>query len=74
MTQFDISRLEWHTSTRTANSGANCVEVAMAEPAVFVRDSKDRAGPVLAFGVAGWVAFMAAVHSGMFDLGGGVDG
>jgi uncharacterized protein DUF397 len=33
-----------------------------------VRDSKDRTGPILIFGVSGWAAFIAGVKDGDFDL------
>ncbi|MFD2767773.1 DUF397 domain-containing protein [Micromonospora eburnea] len=49
----------WRTSTRSADGGGNCVEVADNLPGrVLVRDSKDRQGPVLAFGPAAWRAFL----------------
>ena len=52
----------WRTSTRSGNGGNTCVEVADNVPGrVLVRDSKDRHGPVLTFGPAGWRAFVAEV-------------
>ena len=43
----DLSGANWRKSSA---SGANgCVEVAFVEGQVAVRDSKDRAGPVLVF-------------------------
>lgn len=52
-----------------------CVEVAMKngeEIAVYVRDSKDPDGPVLAFTAAEWDAFIGDENSGVkggeFDL------
>jgi hypothetical protein len=47
----------WRKATRSANEGA-CVEVRLADGLVQVRDSKDRSGPVLAFGPRDWVAFI----------------
>jgi hypothetical protein len=49
----------------------NCVEVATRQaphtPAIWVRDSKDPAGPILAFTPAAWAAFTqdvtAMVHT-----------
>lgn len=38
---------------------ANCVEVARAAARVGMRDSKDPAGPMLAFAPTGWSAFLA---------------
>jgi hypothetical protein len=34
---------------------------------IGVRDSKDPAGPVLAFDRDAWRAFLAGVHTGQFD-------
>ena len=58
--------LTWRKSTRSGAAG-HCVEVATAAATVFVRDSKDAAGPVLAFGVPGWADFIAGVQDGEFD-------
>ncbi|RSM53102.1 DUF397 domain-containing protein, partial [Actinoplanes sp. ATCC 53533] len=43
------------------------VEVASATAAVFVRDSKDIAGPVLEFGTRDWAEFLTGVRGGEFD-------
>jgi hypothetical protein len=56
----------WRKSTRS-NDGGNCVEAAELPDAVGVRDSKDPAGPVLAFDRDAWRAFLAGVHTGQFD-------
>jgi hypothetical protein len=51
----------WRTSTYSNNGGA-CVEVAHARPGVIaVRDSKDSAGPALAFTPQQWTAFTTTV-------------
>ncbi|MEU5910719.1 DUF397 domain-containing protein [Micromonospora sp. NPDC047527] len=50
----------WRTSTRSTDSGGNCVEVADNLPGVvLVRDSKDRSGPTLTFAPAAWRGFIA---------------
>jgi hypothetical protein len=47
----------WRKSTHS-NNGGSCVEVARGGPKmVAVRDSKDPAGPALAFAPAEWKAF-----------------
>jgi hypothetical protein len=51
------SRLAWRTS-RASNSGA-CIEVAVRDRAVMVRDSMNRGGPVLQLPAAAWSAFLA---------------
>ncbi|MCY1142899.1 DUF397 domain-containing protein [Actinoplanes sp. Pm04-4] len=58
--------LTWRKSTRSGAAG-HCVEVAAVPSAVLMRDSKDVAGPVLAFGDAGWARFIAGVRDGEFD-------
>lgn len=46
-----------------------CVEVTpLADGNIAVRDSKDPGGPVLTFTPAEWVAFLAGVRGGEFDL------
>lgn len=55
----------WRTSR--ASSGGNCVEVTDTVDNVWVRDSKDRQGPVLAFTRSEWTAFLAGVRNGEFD-------
>ena len=46
----------------------HCVEIAPAERAVLVRDTKDHGtGPILAFPGTPWTAFLAAVRAGEFD-------
>ncbi|GAB7043270.1 MULTISPECIES: DUF397 domain-containing protein [Catenuloplanes] len=49
--------LSWFRSSRSGST-ANCVEVAKADGPVLVRDSKDRAGPVLEFAPQAWAAFV----------------
>ncbi|GAA4878248.1 DUF397 domain-containing protein [Saccharopolyspora cebuensis] len=53
-------RAGWRRSSYSDN-GANCVEVAFVGGAVVARDSKDPAGPVLAFPRARWGAFLASL-------------
>ncbi|TDC43289.1 DUF397 domain-containing protein [Micromonospora sp. KC213] len=54
---MDLSGATWRKATRSGNT--DCVEVADNLPGVVaVRDSKDPAGPVLAFEPATWKAFV----------------
>ncbi|MEV1010432.1 DUF397 domain-containing protein [Streptomyces sp. NPDC049881] len=51
----------WRKSSYSSNNGGNCVEVADGVPGVVpVRDSKVVEGPVLAFPVKTWRAFVGA--------------
>ncbi|MEV0427627.1 DUF397 domain-containing protein [Micromonospora sp. NPDC050495] len=53
----------WRTSSRSTDSGGNCVEVAGNLPGVvLVRDSKDPSGPTLAFPPAAWRALVTSLR------------
>jgi hypothetical protein len=67
MATMDLTRAAWHKSTRSSGNG-NCVEVAVVDDAVGVRDTKDRSGPVLVFTASEWRAFVAGAKDGEFDL------
>ncbi|MBL7260381.1 DUF397 domain-containing protein [Actinoplanes sp. LDG1-01] len=56
----------WHKSTKS--SGANCVEIRREGDQVFMRDTKDRSGPVLAFDVDTFRAFIADLKEDRSDL------
>jgi hypothetical protein len=72
----------WRKSTRSGMNGcvevafrrssgcnnATCVEVAIDQTVVLVRDSKDPDGPRLSFSREEWRAFLAGVGDGEFDL------
>jgi hypothetical protein len=64
---MDLTRAAWHKSSRSSGNG-NCVEVAVVDDAVAVRDTKDRSGPVLVFTAAEWSAFVSGAKDGEFDL------
>ena len=59
-------KLVWRKSSRSGAAG-HCVEVAETPAVVYVRDSKDAAGPKLSFGAAEWTAFIDGVRGGEFD-------
>ncbi|MFG2303093.1 DUF397 domain-containing protein [Actinacidiphila glaucinigra] len=62
--------LVWFTSSHSNSEGGACVEVAFAQGAVLVRDSKDRAGARLTFTPGAWADFVAyAVAPGATDAG-----
>jgi hypothetical protein len=59
LSTVDVSGVMWRKSSRSGGgNGDNCVEVAAGVEAVAVRDSKNAAGPVLAWEAASWQAFL----------------
>jgi hypothetical protein len=57
----------WRKSSRSSPSGDNCVEVAFADEAVAVRDTKNREAAMLVFTGEEWSAFLDGVKAGEFD-------
>jgi uncharacterized protein DUF397 len=55
----------WRKSTFSGLNG--CVEIAILNGQIGVRDSKDQNGPILLFTRAEWDAFLNGVKSGQFD-------
>jgi hypothetical protein len=66
MPTLDPTRVVWRKSSRSGGQG-NCVEVAETPTAIWVRDSKDRRGPVLVYTRTEWQEFVDGVKSGAFD-------
>jgi hypothetical protein len=62
----DLTAAAWRTSSLCDLNG--CVEVAVLDDQVAVRDAKDRGGPVLLFSGREWEAFLGGVRGGEFDL------
>ncbi|MHB9757457.1 DUF397 domain-containing protein [Streptomyces sp. BYX5S] len=52
------AELFWFKSSYSGSQGDDCVEIAIAERAVHVRDSKDVARPAFAVGHEGWGRFV----------------
>lgn len=63
------SKIQWRKSSRSGDTGGDCVEVADLVGGVGVRDSKDPDGPKLVLQAAEWRAFARRVKSGGLDLG-----
>ena len=62
----DLTAAAWRTSTFCDLNG--CVEVALLDNQVAVRDAKDKSSPILLFTASEWVAFTSGVRAGEFDL------
>ncbi|HEY3261084.1 MAG TPA: DUF397 domain-containing protein [Pseudonocardiaceae bacterium] len=60
-------RHDWYRSSYCTGAAATCVEVAMDEMNVLVRDSKNPNGPVLRFSHEEWQAFLHGVLDGEFN-------
>jgi len=53
--------LNWFKSSHSGSEGDDCVEVAVTEQAVHVRDSKGVSRPSFAVGREGWDCFVRYV-------------
>ncbi|WP_432058940.1 DUF397 domain-containing protein [Streptomyces sp. bgisy022] len=64
-TAGDASGLAWFKSSYSSgNNGESCVELALTPRTVHVRDSKDAAGPRLAFAPDAWARFVPYASEG----------
>ncbi|MFD5738156.1 DUF397 domain-containing protein [Streptomyces massasporeus] len=50
--------LTWIKSSYSGNDGPDCIEVAISNPTVHIRDSKTKDGARLAFPAEVWSAFL----------------
>ncbi|MFC9162803.1 DUF397 domain-containing protein [Streptomyces fungicidicus] len=55
---MSMSELDWFKSSYSSAQGDSCVEVAVTEQAIHVRDSKDVTCPHFAFGREEWSRFV----------------
>lgn len=68
MRSSDLPRVSWRKSSRSSvGGGGDCVEVAELRDRVAMRDSKNPAGPVLAFPRVQWRAFLGSLRASDFD-------
>lgn len=58
--------LNWTKSTFC--DSVTCVEVAVSDGVVLVRDSKDPSLAPFAYSINEWTAFIAGVRAGQFDV------
>ncbi|MGH3870616.1 MAG: DUF397 domain-containing protein [Pseudonocardiaceae bacterium] len=62
----DLTGAHWCTSSRSGG-GQACVEVARSTTWTAIRDTKNRDAATLTFNAATFDAFLANIHTGMFD-------
>jgi hypothetical protein len=67
--EVDWTKVTWRKSRRSGPDGG-CVEVAISEEVVGVRDSKNPAGAMLMFDADAWRGFIDSLKRGEFDLPG----
>ncbi|WP_234532935.1 DUF397 domain-containing protein [Streptomyces shenzhenensis] len=58
---MSVTELAWFKSSYSGSQGDSCVEVALTEQAIHVRDSKDVTRPHFAVGRAEWSRFVGFV-------------
>lgn len=56
------SALTWRKSKASTSDGG-CVEIACSGKSVVLRDSRDQAGPILAFSSAHWSSFVVRIRN-----------
>ncbi|MFF9202156.1 DUF397 domain-containing protein [Streptomyces sp. NPDC014986] len=59
-----MSELAWFKSSYSGTQGDDCVEIAIVEHAVHVRDSKDVTRPAFEVGREGWGQFVRFASEG----------
>jgi hypothetical protein len=57
----------WRKSSRSGGEG-QCIETTSTRGHIFVRDSKNPAGPTLACNYIDWSVFLSAIKNGEFNL------
>jgi hypothetical protein len=55
---MSTTELAWFKSSYSGSQGDSCVEIAVTEQAICVRDSKDVTGPYFAVGRDEWSRFV----------------
>lgn len=68
MSEPSFSDARFFKSSFSPPRDGGCVEVAMDEDRIAVRDSKDPDGGILVFNRREWNAFIEGVKRGEFDL------
>ncbi len=65
MIAIDRDKLSWRKSTRSGDG--NCVQVAVVDGIVLMRNSRNPDGELLAYTPSEWHAFLDGAKRGEFD-------
>ena len=68
MTDSEQADITWYKSTASGGGQGNCVEVAVVDDSILVRNSKVPFGSVLSFTRQDWAAFLEGVNNREFTL------
>jgi hypothetical protein len=68
MNPSEMLATQWRKSSRSGDTGGDCVEVALIDPMVAVRDSKDPSGPKFLIAPSGWRLLVWEIKRGEHDL------
>lgn len=60
MTDLNPDGIPWRKSSWSVGDG-HCIEIAIMDSTVLIRDSKDRKGPILTLSVAAWHSLVQAI-------------
>jgi hypothetical protein len=63
-----MENVKWRKSTRSANGGATCVELARTSRSIAVRDSKDTSGPHIELSRRSFGRLLTDVKQGKYHL------
>jgi hypothetical protein len=63
---MDVPEAVWRRSSLCANG--SCVEIAVVDGHVAIRDSKVSDGPLLQFSTTAWNEFLGGARTGEFDV------
>lgn len=68
LTGLHVNPGRWRKGRQSGPHCDNCVEVALVDGSVLLRDSKNPQGPVLVFTQDEWAAFVGSAKDNEFDL------
>ena len=57
--------MNWRKSSYSSSNGGECIEIADDDSLIFVRDTRDRQGPMLRFTADAWAKFAENVKKNL---------